>query len=89
MGDHRLSFKAEIEFNGVKDKCDFWIHWSPDWDFGGIDKTIAKFVMRVHDEGMDNHNQMLQEAQEEQHKEQIESAEKTELKRLKKKYDKK
>lgn len=85
MGDHRANIKIEIEFHGIKEKCDMWINYLPG-EFEGVDDRIVKFFRDVYERGMDEYNKIIREYWEEQHRNELEKREKDELERLKIKY---
>lgn len=85
MGDHRASIKIEMEFHGVKDKCDMWVNYSPE-GCCGMDYRVIEFFASVYEKGMDKYNEMMDKWTEEQSREENEKAERRELARLKEKY---
>lgn len=86
MGDHRVSFKIEIEFHGVKDKYDAYLNWFDD-EVEGVDQRIVDFVRDVYRRGMDAYNNDVYESQREQRERETEDKERKELARLKDKYE--
>jgi len=86
MGDHRANIKIEMEFHGIKKKCDMWINYIPDGEYQGIDDRIIDFIRSVYEEGMQKYNEEIRRYFEEQNKKELETQEKAELMRLIKKY---
>jgi len=52
MGNHRASIKIEMEFHGVKDKCEMWINYSAT-EFDCMDYRVVNFFKRIYEKGMD------------------------------------
>ena len=89
MGDHRASIKIEMEFHGVKDKCDMWINYSPDTSaYPGVDYRIVDFITSVYDRGMAKYDAHCAKLERESHAQDIERSERAELERLTAKYGK-
>jgi hypothetical protein len=86
MGDHRANIKIEMEFHGIKKKCDMWINYVPGDECWGVDDRIIDFIRDVYEKGMEEYNKEMQKYVAEQYRKEIETQEKTELKRLIKKY---
>ena len=87
MGDFRASIKIEFSMGDVKDKADFWINWSPDEEFGGIDRRIGKWIYDIADRGSARIRESMYEGLREQGARETEKEERAELARLKSKYD--
>jgi hypothetical protein len=85
MGDIRASIKITAEINGVKDKTDMWINWSPNSD--GVDERVMSFFRTLGDRDIAKFQRDIQEYFAEQRKEETEKAERDELVRLKKKFE--
>ncbi|MGO9530803.1 MAG: hypothetical protein ACLP3B_06450 [Syntrophobacteraceae bacterium] len=91
MGDHRADVKIEMEFHGVKDKCDMWINYMGDSSFAeceGVDDRIVKFIRNIYEKGMTKYRQQMEEYYEKEHAEDIRKGEEREFERLKKKLGK-
>lgn len=90
MGDHRASIKIEMEFHGIKNKCDMWINYDGyNGEFDGVDDRIIEFCRDVYGRGMEKYNTQREKDYQREHKKEIEDGEKAELKRLKTKYESK
>ena len=81
MGDHRASIKIEMEFHGIKDKCDMWINYYPH-ECCGMDKRVIEFFESVYERGMHVYDGLIADAE----KDQREKSEREELARLEQKY---
>lgn len=86
MGDHRISFKIEIEFHGIKDTYEANLNWLST-EVDGVDDRIVNFVRRIYERGMVVYHEEMYEARREQEKLETERRERKELERLKAKYD--
>ena len=86
MGDHRSSIKIEMEFHGVKDKCDMWINYIPT-DCCSMDERVIKFFRGVYEDGMAKFNEEMAAHEFKRTKGERERAERAEYERLKKKFD--
>jgi len=85
MGDHRASVKIEMEFHGVREKCNMeWINYCPEDGVSAPDKRVREFFEDVYEQGMEKYNRRTEKREEKEFKER----EKAELARLKKKYEK-
>lgn len=84
MGDHRFTIKIEMDFHGVKDKCDMNINFYDSGD--GVDIAVKEFLQSVHARGMAKYEAEMAKYWAEQNKKFIEESEKVELDRLQKKY---
>lgn len=72
--------------HGVEDKTDMWLNWSPDQDYGGLDKRIAEWVLGNVEKAMGAYWDAEYDAGKIREAER-EKAERDELARLKAKYD--
>ena len=88
MGDHRASIKIEMEFHGVKDKCDMWINYWPEGSCN-MDQRVIDFFDRVYQKGMDIYQDEVNKYEAERDKAEIEANEKAEYERLKTKFESK
>jgi len=88
MGDMRASVKIEIDYIGIKDKCDMWMNYNPDGECEGVDDRIVEFFRRVHEKAVLKYNRLLDQQFARQHAGEIKEQELKELKRLQVKYAK-
>lgn len=86
MGDHRASIKIEMEFHGIKDKCEMYINYCPEYCCN-MDSRVVEFIDNVYTRGMEAYDKLVAKAYAKEHKDRIENEEKAELDRLKKKYE--
>lgn len=86
MGDHRADIKIEMEFNGIKDKCDMSINYFPE-DCCNMDRRVTDFFNGIYKRGMIKYNKMMQKRYDEEHRQEIEAKERADLERLKIKYE--
>ena len=78
MGDHRARIKIEMEFHGIKEKCDMWINYYPG-EYDGVDDRIIEFIKNIYEKGMVKYNISVSEYW----KEEKEKEERAEYERLK------
>lgn len=82
MGDHRAIVKIEMEFHGIKDKCDMWINYWPS-NVEGVDDRIIEFCRRIYEKGMAKYENEMAERLEKEYEQEIRQAEEKEFARLK------
>jgi hypothetical protein len=86
MGDHRVSFKIEMDFHGVKDTYEAYLNWTST-EVDGVDDRIIHFVRDIYERGMEVYHAEMYESRREQERIETEAREKRELARLKAKYE--
>lgn len=68
MGDHRASIKIEMEFHGIKDKCDMWLNYYPQ-ECCRMDKRVVDFFNSVYERGRAVYDQQMASMTPEERKE--------------------
>lgn len=87
MGDHRVSFKFEMEFHGVKDTYEACLNWFSSI-VDGVDDRMIHFIRGVYERGMEVYQEEMHAYFKDQEQAQTEARERRELARLKEKYEK-
>lgn len=85
MGDHRVSFKFEMEFHGVKDTYEANLNWFSS-EVEGVDDRMLDFIRGVYERGMGVYQEEISAYFEEQNRAETEKRERQELARLQAKY---
>ncbi len=87
MGDFRAGIKIEFSMGGVEESQEWWINWSPDDQYGGIDYRIGEWITTHALDGAARIQEGIDEGFRETKKIFAEQQERAELARLKAKYD--
>ena len=86
MGDHRASIKIEFSMYGETKKADWWINWSPNSDYQGIDQRVLDFFVAAYEEMSSVYYEEMAKAQEAEMRIREEQHERREYERLRKKF---
>ena len=72
---------------GVEDSVDFWINWSPDAEYGGIDRRVGEWIRDLAERGENQIREAMYEGAREAEERETEKRERAELARLKAKFE--